>query len=119
MVGQTPDSILEAMKSSGFSEAHSLDEINLAIESPYLKGSKLLLDRLKKRDWQLAVYRKCNRLHPASAEIERRHRLTRQDFLPRVLQHQQARDHHRHDGRLAGAAKSGTSISSARNSANA
>jgi hypothetical protein len=81
MTGQPPDSILEAMKSSGFPPEHSLEEINLALESPYLKGSKLLLDRLKKRDWQLAVYRKCNRLHPASAEIEHRHKLSRNEFL--------------------------------------
>jgi Family of unknown function (DUF6065)/Cupin-like domain len=81
MIGQPPDSILEAMKSSGFAPEDSVREINLAIESPYLKGSQLLLDRLKKRDWQLAVYRKCNRLHPASAEIEHRHRLSRDQFL--------------------------------------
>ena len=51
------------------------------MESPYLKGSQLLIDRLKKRDWQLAVYRKCNRLHPDSGEIGRRHRLSRDEFL--------------------------------------
>jgi hypothetical protein len=81
MIGQGPASILEAMKSSGFAAEDSAREIDLAMESPYLKGSRLLLDRLKKRDWQLAVYRKCNRLHPASAEIEHRHRPTRDEFL--------------------------------------
>jgi hypothetical protein len=81
MTGQPPASILEAMKSSGFAPDESVEEINLAIESPYLKGSELLQSRLKKRDWQLAVYRKCNRLHPESAAIEYRHRLSRDQFL--------------------------------------
>ena len=81
LTGQSPDSILGAMKSSGFGQDESVEEINLALESPYLKGSQLLKDRLKKRDWQLAVYRKCNRLHPDSSEIGRRHRLSRDEFL--------------------------------------
>jgi hypothetical protein len=81
LIGQSPDSILEAMKSNGFGADDSKNEIDLAIESPYLKGSALLRNRLQKRDWQLAVYRKCNRMHPASAEIEHRHRLTRDEFL--------------------------------------
>ncbi len=81
IIGQPPQSILEAMCSSGFAPDDCIREIHLAVESPYLKGSRLLLDRLKKRDWQLAVYRKCNRLHPASAEIEHRHRLSRDEFL--------------------------------------
>jgi hypothetical protein len=36
---------------------------------------------LRKRDWLLAVYRKSNRLHPSSPGIERRHRLSRDEFL--------------------------------------
>ena len=52
------------------------------MRSPYIKGSELLLNRLKKRDWLLAVYRKSNRLHPQSAEIERRHKLSRDEFSP-------------------------------------
>ena len=81
MIGQPPESILEAMESSGFDPDESAQEINLAIQSPYFKGSELLLNRLKKRDWLLAVYRKSNRLHPDSAEIEHRHRLSRDEFL--------------------------------------
>jgi len=81
LIGQSPDSILEAMEASGFASDESVQEINLAIQSPYLKGSELLCNRLKKRDWLLAVYRKSNRLHPSSAEIEHRHRLSRDEFL--------------------------------------
>ena len=51
------------------------------LNSPYVKGSTLLLNRLKKRDWLLATYRKLNRLDPHSLAIERRHRLPRAEFL--------------------------------------
>jgi hypothetical protein len=81
MVGHSPEGLLDAMLSSGFSREESAREIDAAIASPYLKGSALLLDRLKKRDWLLAVYRKSNRLHPQSAVVERRHRLSRDEFL--------------------------------------
>ena len=46
-----------------------------------MKGSELLRNRLRKRNWLIATYRKLNRLHPMSAEIERRHKLSRQEFL--------------------------------------
>jgi hypothetical protein len=41
----------------------------------------VLCNRLKKREWQLTVQRKLNRLNPRSATIERRHRLPRGEFL--------------------------------------
>jgi ribosomal protein L16 Arg81 hydroxylase len=53
----------------------------MAQESPYLRGSELLMSRLRKREWILSVYRKLNRLHPETSEIERRHRLSREAFL--------------------------------------
>jgi hypothetical protein len=81
MVGATNASVLHAMIGAGIPPELALREIDLAQQSPYLKGGALLLNRLKKRDWQLATYRKLNRLHPRSAEIPRRHRLPRQEFL--------------------------------------
>ena len=81
MVGHSPESLVEAMISSGFSADESAHEVNAAVQSPYIKGAELLLNRLKKRDWLLAVYRKSNRLHPQSVEIERRHQLSRDEFL--------------------------------------
>ncbi len=81
MVGHSPESVFEAMTSSGFSADEAALEVNAAVQSPYIKGSELLLSRLKKRDWLLAVYRKSNRLHPQSAEIERRYKLSRDEFL--------------------------------------
>jgi hypothetical protein len=81
LVGQPPESIVDAMVSSGFDRDASAREVVLAVESPYFKGVELLRNRLKKRDWLLTVYRKSNRLHPKSAEIERRHKLPRDEFL--------------------------------------
>ncbi len=81
LVGQSSESILEAMKSNDFAHDDSIREINLALQSPYLKGATLLQNRLRKRDWQLAVIRKCNRMHPASIAIDRRHRPSRDEFL--------------------------------------
>jgi hypothetical protein len=81
LVGQPPESIVLAMVSSGFDRDDSIREIRMAIDSPYFKGVELLRNRLQKRDWLLTVYRKCNRLHPSSADIERRHKLSRAEFL--------------------------------------
>ena len=98
MVGQSPESILEAMTSSGFAPDESAREIDAAVQSPYLKGSELLLNRLKKRDWLLAVYRK---MQPPASRV-RRDRAPAQAVArrvpPRVLLDQSAGHHHRHDG---------------------
>ena len=69
MIGQSAESILRAMiSSSGFSgSGESAHEIELAEQSPYFRGSELLRNRLKKRDWLLSVYLKLN-----SAPIPRR-----------------------------------------------
>ncbi len=50
-------------------------------QSPYFRGSELLRNRLKKRDWLLSLYRKLHRLHPRAGEIERRSKLCREEFL--------------------------------------
>ena len=77
----TPQSVIEAMVAGGISRQEADYETNLALKSPYIRGSELLRTRLKKRDWQLATYRKLNRLDPRSGVIERRHRLSRGEFL--------------------------------------
>ncbi len=81
MVGATPQSVFEAMTAGGFSQQDSALEINQALQSPYLQAAERLTSRLRKRDWLLANYRKLNRLHPKSGEIERRHRISRDEFL--------------------------------------
>jgi hypothetical protein len=81
MVGATPESVRGAMTATGISASEAADEVDLALQSPYIKGSVLLLNRLKKRDWQLATYRKLNRLSTHTRQIERRSRLSRIEFL--------------------------------------
>jgi hypothetical protein len=81
MTAASPESVRDAMVASGISREEAMHEIELAVKSPYVQGSTLLLNRLKKRDWLLATYRKLNRLDPHSSTIERRHRLSRAEFL--------------------------------------
>jgi hypothetical protein len=81
MLEQGADGLVEAMVASGIGRADAIREVSLALESPYLRGSELLRNRLRKRDWLIATYRKINRLHPLSGEIDRRHKLRREDFL--------------------------------------
>jgi hypothetical protein len=81
MLGASQNSILNAMVESGLSPQDSTREINMALESPYLKGAERLCNRLNKREWLLAAYRKLSRLRSHSDEIERRHQLKREEFL--------------------------------------
>jgi len=83
MLGASRESILKRMVSDGLSPSESACEIDLAAKSPYLKGAERLCSRLKKREWLIATYRKLNRLHSKSGEIERRHKLSRDEFLER------------------------------------
>ncbi len=81
LIGQPIESMLETMKSIGFAADEAAYEIRLAQQSPYLRGAEILRNRIKKRDWLFTAYRKSNRLHPQSATVERRHRLSRDEFL--------------------------------------
>ena len=81
LLGASRDSISETMVAAGLSPSESASEIDLASRSPYIKGAERLRNRLKKRDWILAAYRKLNRLRPGSDEIERRHKPSRVEFL--------------------------------------
>jgi hypothetical protein len=81
LLDRSRESILDAMVAGGIMPEEAAREVDLARQSPYLKGADLLRNRLKKRDWLLAAYRKLNRLHRASGEVERRHRLSRGEFL--------------------------------------
>ena len=64
MLEQTPEDLLAAMTAAGIDHDEAAREIQLAQQSPYLKGSELLRNRLRKRNWLIATYRKINRLHP-------------------------------------------------------
>jgi hypothetical protein len=81
LVGAHPQGIMQVLTSTGFSPQDSAREIKLAEQSPYLRGAELLRNRLRKREWVLAIYRKLNRLHPEGSSIERRHRPSRDEFF--------------------------------------
>ncbi len=81
LVGNSPESIRDVLQSNGFSPDDAAQEIGIAQQSPYFRGSELLRNRLKKREWILSTYRKIHRMHPKAGEIERRHRLSREEFL--------------------------------------
>ncbi len=76
-----PENILQALVANGFAANDGAAEIGLALRSPYLRAADRLRNRLRKRDWLLAAYRKLSRLDPGAGEIERRHKLSRREFL--------------------------------------
>jgi Cupin-like domain len=81
LVGESIERIIEAMELRGFSSEEIALELKAAQDSPYLQGAALLCNRIKKREWLLAVYRRNHRIHPGAGGIERRHRLRRSEFL--------------------------------------
>ena len=81
MLEMSQDSILQTLVANGFSPTEGAAEIGLALQSPYFRAADRLRNRLRKRNWLLAAYRKLSRLHTGSGEIERRHRLARGEFL--------------------------------------
>ena len=112
MLGASRDSILNVMVRRRSRAVGVRIRDRPGLKSPYLRGAERLCNRLQKREWLLAAYRKLNRLHPDSGEIERRHRLSPRR-VPRVLLLRQSpRHHHGHDGRLAGARGNGASNTS-------
>jgi ribosomal protein L16 Arg81 hydroxylase len=81
MLESDPADLIRAMTLAGIKDEEAVREVNLAIRSPYILGSERLRNRLAKRDWLFATYRKLNRLSPNSAQVERRFKLSRADFL--------------------------------------
>jgi hypothetical protein len=75
------ENLIGTMISKGIARRDAAHEVDLALQSPYLKGVEHLRGRLRKRDWLLASYRKLNRLRQGSGEIDRRHRLSREEFF--------------------------------------
>jgi hypothetical protein len=82
-----PNGIYQALVANGVAESEAAREMNLALASPYLLGarqaSQRIKNRLKKHDWVLDIHRILNRQTPHSDIIERRHRLSREEFYQR------------------------------------
>ena len=82
MIGQSPESILEAMIVERSSPQDRPGKSTLALQSPYLKGSQLLLNRLEEARLAAGgLSQDATACIPSSAEIERRHQLSRDEFL--------------------------------------
>ena len=81
MLEMSQDSILQTLVASGFSPTEGAAEIGLALQSPYFRAAERLRNRLRKRNWLLAAHRKLSRLHAGFRTIERRHKLSRGEFL--------------------------------------
>lgn len=81
MLEGSRNSILATLKSEGFDEAQAAAEIDQANASPYLRGSKRLLARLKKREWLLDIHHRLNRLLPGADAVDVRRQLPRTEFL--------------------------------------
>lgn len=77
--GAKTDALIQSLVNAGFTEWESKREVNLAINSPYLKGTQRLKNRLDKRDWILNCQNRLARLRPQN--IDRRHKLSREEFL--------------------------------------
>lgn len=69
MLEMSEESILQTLAASGFSPVEGAAEVARALQSPYFRGADRLRNRLRKRNWLLAAYRKLDRLRPRSQEI--------------------------------------------------
>ncbi len=82
ILGGQPAQLAQVLQEKGFPLAHIVEEIDLALRSPYLQGARRLKNRIAKRDWVLEIYRKLGRIeNPDDCSIERRHQLSREEFL--------------------------------------
>ena len=70
-----------AMVAAGIPGEMARHEIEIALASPYIRGVERVSSRLAKRDWVLESLSKLQRMRPDAREIDRRHRLSRAEFL--------------------------------------
>lgn len=84
IAGNSADSILNTMLSKGFAREDCLREISSTQNSPIMEGvrraSLILTERLKKQVWISDVSRVLDRQNPRSTQIDRRSRMSRDEF---------------------------------------
>ncbi|WP_249384144.1 cupin-like domain-containing protein [Chitinivorax sp. B] len=84
MLNIPPEAVVGTLVNNGYSQQMAQQEVMAAMESPYLTGARQSLERLqnrlRKREWVLDIYRKLNQQRPGNNMIERRHKLTRDEF---------------------------------------
>ena len=81
MLGGLPRNLEAKMVEKGCPEAEAALEVKNALESPYFRGARRLINRFAKRCWILDSYRKLSRLGARSAKIDRRQPPTRGEFF--------------------------------------
>lgn len=79
-----PQGLFDILVANGVNRDEAAREVQTALASPYLQGAQKaglrVKNRLKKHDWILDIYRTLNRQTPNSGTIERKHKLTRDEF---------------------------------------
>jgi ribosomal protein L16 Arg81 hydroxylase len=81
LLGAPGPAMQAALVQQGFNPEEAALEINTALASPYLQGGTRLRNRLRKRDWTLSVYGQLNRMRGSGNTVERRERLSREEFF--------------------------------------
>ncbi len=81
LLGNPPEVIRAALVKNEFSEEEAAREVAGALASPYVQGASRIANRLRKREWTLTVYGRLARMRANAGEIERRERLSRDEFF--------------------------------------
>jgi hypothetical protein len=80
----SPESLVSSMVAKGISKADALSEIEVARQSPYLRGTELAAQRMQNRmtkcAWFLEIQRNLDHQSGQTKEIDRRHHLSREAF---------------------------------------
>jgi hypothetical protein len=79
LLGSHPTTLENVLHENGIGRHIAKIEIDAALRSPYFQGVQRLQNRLKKRDWVLAINAKLNQVAPF--ELTRRYQLTSEQFL--------------------------------------
>jgi hypothetical protein len=81
LLDASPDDLAKTLEVRGISRKETLQEVELARFNPYFFASRRLFNRISKRDWLVASYRKLNRMRRKSTKIERKEIPTVSEFL--------------------------------------
>lgn len=80
----SPQDVFNVLVGQGVAAHEATREVQAALANPYLLGARQagqrLKNRLKKHDWVLDIYRTLNRQTIGNELVERRHRLSREEF---------------------------------------
>jgi len=81
LLGGNPATLHATMMQAGIPRLEAEREIRAAIASPYLRPIARMRARLAKRDWLLETLSRLTRMHPDATKVERRERISRDEFL--------------------------------------